>query len=177
MTGTKPRFSAHGSTKIVLRDGAPVWVRGVKRSDARGLQQAFTRLSDGSRYRRFRTGMAFLGDRLARYFADVDHVDHEALVALPTPQSGVIIGVARFIRHQPGSCEADLAITVADQWQGRGLATALLALLSQRARAEGIRRLTVDTLTENTAVLALVRAAGGQCNEPDGGAVTGYIDL
>ena len=54
---------------------------------------------------------------------------------------------------------ADIAITIADDWQRRGLGSELLARLSDRARQEGIRRFTALVAAENVAVAGLLRNA------------------
>jgi len=160
-----------------LSDAGEVWVRPVRRDDAEQLQRAFALLSEASRYQRFHTGLPVLGDRLAEFLTDIDHTNHEALVALPTEESRTIVGVARFIRDEQAPHQADLALTVAEKWQGRGLATLLLRLLGERARREGIRRFTLYMLADNTAVLALLRSAGGEISEVETGVVSGHIDL
>jgi hypothetical protein len=73
--------------------------------------------------------------------------------------------------------EAELAITVADDWQRAGLATGLLRLLSDRACAEGLESFIVEMLADNPAVLALVRAAGGAVGRARDGVVLGRIPL
>jgi hypothetical protein len=77
-------------------------------------------------------------------------------------------------RATAASCQA---VTVADRWQGRGLGSALLGLLSERARTVGVLRFTVDMLADNAAVLALVRNAGAAGEEVDGHIITGHIPL
>lgn len=149
----------------------------MERDDAEELQRAFALLSEASRYQRFHTGLPVLGRRLAEFFTDIDHTNHEALVAVPTGESRTIMGVARFIRDEDVPHQADLAFTVAEEWQGRGLATLLLRLLSERARDEGIRTFTLHLLADNTAVLALVRSAGGESSEAGTGVVSGQIEL
>lgn len=167
----------HEPVELTLRSRQNVWVRPVRPDDAGELQRAFALLSDLSRYQRFLTGTPRLTDDMASFFSTVDHKDHEALVALPTQSSREIIGVARFIRYAKNGDEADLAITVADQWHGKGLGSGLLDLLSTRAREENVRRFTVDMLATNTAVRALVSAAGGHTEVDDGSLIAGHIDL
>ena len=133
-------------------------------------------LSDAARYQRFLTGTSSLNDRVARYLVDIDHTNHEALVAM-APGSPDIVGVARFIRSRTSPAEAELAITVADQWQRSGLGTALLDLLSDRARAEGVRWFTVEVLSDNAGIRALVQAAGGEIDTADSRVLSGRIDL
>lgn len=94
-----------------------------------------------------------------RYFTAIDHCDHEALIAL-SDVDGRAVGVARYVRPPHDPHAADVAVTVADDWHRRGLATALLTRLSERAVKAGIRRYTVLVAADNLAVLALMRTAG-----------------
>jgi acetyltransferase len=162
---------------VQLRTGHTVWVRPVRSSDAAELQRAFAVLSEQSRYRRFLTGNVRLTDRQADFLADLDHIDHEALVALPDEHATHIIGVARFVRPSSTDTDADLAITVADDWHDRGLATALIHRLTERARAVGVRRFTVEMAVDNTPVLRLLRRAGLTGETVSGDVASGYIDL
>jgi acetyltransferase len=162
---------------VRLRTQHAVWVRSIRTTDAAELQRAFGLLSDGSRYRRFLTRTPYLTDRQAAYFSDVDHLHHHALVALPGRKTNEIVGVARFIRYHDTPTDADLAITVDDAWQGRGLATVLLRLLGARARDVGVRRFTLDTLVENAPMLALVRSVGTVDESAIGRLISGHIDI
>ena len=67
--------------------------------------------------------MSGLSASMVRTLTDVDHLDHEALVAFPARDSPTIAGVARFIRIPGLRATADLAITVADEWHRRGMGT------------------------------------------------------
>ena len=162
---------------VRLRSSHMAWVRPVRSSDAGELQRAFALLSEVSRYQRFLTGTPYLTDREATYFSDVDHVHHEAFVALPEERALDIVGVARFIRYRAAPTDAELAITVADGWHGRGLGTALLRLLSVRAREIGVRRFAVDMLADNAAVLRLCRSAGLIDDAATDQVISGHITL
>ena len=126
---------------ITLRSGHRVLVRALRPDDAPGLAEAFEQLSETSRYRRFFTGKPHLSEQTLAYLTDIDHHDHEALVAV-APGSGQLVGVARFIRIPREPDQAEMAVTVADSWQRRGLGTALLRELAQRAAEEDIRYFT-----------------------------------
>jgi GNAT superfamily N-acetyltransferase len=78
---------------------------------------------------------------MVRYLTEVDHHDHEAIVALDE-ESGEGIGVARYVRTRERPEVAEVAVTVVDDWQGRGLGTRLLEVVSARAREEDIRSFT-----------------------------------
>ena len=67
---------------VTLRDGSHVTVRPIRPQDAAPLRAGFERLSEESRYRRFLSPMQQLSGPMLRYLTEVDHHDHEALVAL-----------------------------------------------------------------------------------------------
>ena len=150
--------SAQAGTQIVLRDGSPVLIRQVQSADAPLLADGFARLSADSRWMRFLTPKKELSPAELRYFTDLDHHDHEALGALDNGD-GRGVGIARFVRNADDPYAADIAVTIADDWQGRGLGSELLARLSDRARQEGIRRFTALVAAENVAVAGLLRNA------------------
>jgi acetyltransferase len=70
------------------------------------------------------------------------------------------MGVARFAALADEEGVVDVAVTVGDRWQGRGLGTALLARLIERARDEGHLALHADVLAENRASIAMLRRMG-----------------
>ena len=110
--------------RAVLRDGAVVHVRAIGPGDEALLEAGFERLSDESRYKRFLHPVKRLGPRELDYLTHVDHSDHEALLALGA--YGVEpVGVARYVRLPDGE-SAEVAITVVDDWQGKGVGTVLL---------------------------------------------------
>ena len=161
---------------VTLRSGDVVRVRPVRPGDAPDLARAYANLSDQSRYRRFFTAMPELPEVTLKAAAEVDHEKHEALVALPLG-SPEIVGECRFVRRadQPGT--ADVGVTVVDAWQGRGLGSALLARLSERAREAGIEYFAVEVLAENKPMLALLPSLGRVESEPLGSAVTARVEL
>ena len=91
-----------------------------------------------------------------RYLTDVDHHDHEALGALDRA-GGRGVGVARYVRDAGDPHAAEIAVTIVDDWQGRGLGTELLTRLSARARCEGIHRFTALVADDNVAMAALLQ--------------------
>jgi GNAT superfamily N-acetyltransferase len=139
-----------------LRDGSFVTIRPIAPADRALLQAGFDRLSEESRYRRFLTPTPRLSERMLRYLTEVDHRDHEALVALADDHG---VGVARFVRTKDPEV-AEAAVTVVDDWQGKGLGTALLELLARRARQEGIHRFSAVVLAQNQDMLDVLRGLG-----------------
>jgi RimJ/RimL family protein N-acetyltransferase len=144
-----------GERTAVLRDGSGVLVRQVRSTDILLL----ARLSEQSRRMRFLGKKDQLSAAELRYYADVDHHDHEALIALD-PASGRGVGVARYVRDADDPQAAEIALTVADDWQGRGLGTELLARLSHRGRQEGICRFTGVVSFGNVPMGMLLRSVG-----------------
>jgi EmrB/QacA subfamily drug resistance transporter len=155
LTGHRPPPAARGKT-VVLRDGSAVLIRQIQGTDAPLLADGFARLSDTSRRMRFLTKKKQLSPAELRYFTDVDHHDHEALGALDHVD-GRGVGVARYVRDAEDSQAAEIAVTIIDDWQGRGLGTELLAQLCDRARQEGIRRFTALVAADNAAVARLLQ--------------------
>lgn len=122
--------------RAVLRDGSTIHVRSIEPGDHERLRRAFERLSPESRYRRFLGAIAQLSESRLRYFTEVDHFDHEALVAID-PDHGELVGVARYMRLDNKAAAAEVAMAVADDWHARGVATLLLRRLVERARRPG----------------------------------------
>jgi RimJ/RimL family protein N-acetyltransferase len=151
--------TASGRRTITLRDGARVTLRPIAPDDAPLLAASFQRLSEESRYRRFFTIKHKLSAAELEYFVSVDHSDHEAIVAID-PSSGSLLGVARYIRSPEDAELAEVAVTVADDWQGRGLGRSLLDRLTYRARREGVRRFSALVQSENRASLGLLDGVG-----------------
>jgi nucleotide-binding universal stress UspA family protein/GNAT superfamily N-acetyltransferase len=166
---------ATGSS-LRLRDGALLEVRPIATEDRERLREAFDRLSPESRYRRFFGPMPELSERELDYFTRVDHADHEALVALDGP-AGAIVGVARFIRTTPGGAVAEPAITVADDWQRRGVGSALLQALAARAREEGIARFEAPVLATNAEAIRVLEGLGETTQQREGREVQLSIEL
>jgi RimJ/RimL family protein N-acetyltransferase len=162
--------------RVVLRDGSKVVIRQVQRDDAPLLADGFARLSPESRRLRFLRRKDELSAAELRYFTDVDHHDHEALGAL-SPADGRGVGVARYVRDTGDPHAAEIAVTVVDDWQGRGLGTELLARLSGRARAEGIHRFTALVSADNAAAAGLLRGASADVVHREHGTVEYEIPL
>ena len=142
-----------------LQSGDVVLIRPIRNDDASALAAAVEQLSEQSRYRRFHSAAPRMDAPMLGYLTDIDHHDHEALVAV-APGSGDIIGVARFIRDTTTPDTAELAIVVVDAWHRQGLATLLIRQLAQRATALGIDHFTAEILADNIPTRGLINRLG-----------------
>ena len=173
--GHQPRPAVKGRP-VALRDGSKVLIRQVQSADAPLLADGFARLSARSRQARFLTPKRELSPAELRYLTEVDHHDHEALGAVDHAD-GRGVGVARYIRSADDPQAAEIAVTVVDEWQGRGLGTVLVAQLSERARREGIRRFTALAAADNAAVASLARNMGADLVQRESATVVYEIEL
>jgi GNAT superfamily N-acetyltransferase len=144
-----------------LRDGRPILLRQIRPGDRERLAEGLRRLSPGSRYLRFHADVDQLSDRQLDYLTRVDHVEHEAIVALDPQRPDVPgIGVARYIRDAYERHVAEAAVTVADEYHGLGAGTLLLGALAARAREQGIEVFRNYVLASNEAMLEVFDALG-----------------
>jgi GNAT superfamily N-acetyltransferase len=145
--------------RVRLRDRSEVIVRPLEAEDKPLLLEGFERLGDQSRYQRFLGFKKRLSTDELEFLTRVDHVSHEAIGAID-PATGRGVGVARYVREQPGAPVAEAAVAVVDAWQGRGLGWALLERLAASAREAGITEFSASLLVENRAMLELFARLG-----------------
>jgi L-amino acid N-acyltransferase YncA len=126
------------------------------------LQAGFEELSETSRYYRFHSGMRRLPEGMLRYLTEVDGIDHVALVAFEVGASDATagVGVARFVRDRAAPTTAELAVTVLDRAQGRGVGRRLLAELGEAARARGIHTFKMTVISGNQRARRLLASLG-----------------
>lgn len=161
---------------MTLADGARLRVRPIVAADREPLADAFDRLSDRSRRQRFLAPKPRLSARELDYLTDVDHVTHEALVAIDET-TGEIVAVGRYATGGAGGPAADMALVVVDAWQRRGIGHALAVRLVERARANGITRLTGTALADNLRVRTLLDRLGFRVRSVSAGVVEVELDV
>jgi RimJ/RimL family protein N-acetyltransferase len=133
-----------------LPDGAQVLIRPIRADDKRMLAEGLRRLSPESAQRRFLTPKRSFSRTELRYLTEVDGRDHVALVAeYPAAPVRRLIAVGRFVRLHDDGEAAEVAVTVADEWQARGLGSLLGKHLAHSARNRGIRRFTATMSSDN----------------------------
>jgi RimJ/RimL family protein N-acetyltransferase len=145
-----------GTGQIVrLRDGTRALIRPIGPEDRQRLKEGFESSSEESRFLRFLSPQPELSSTQLDYLTAVDHVRHEALIAV-NPETGESFGTARYFRSDEDSQTAEFAVGVGDRWMRIGLGTALLTALVLRAREAGVTRITGVIHVENTAIKRLV---------------------
>jgi len=146
---------------LEVTDGTKVHVRPIVPEDEPLLIEAVAAMSERTVYFRFFSPMKRLPDALAHRLAVVDYQDRFALVATTHKPGGKerIVGVARYDRVV-NTDVAETAVAVVDEFQRRGLGSALLTILAKVARDHGIKTFTLIVLPENQQMLGLLRKMG-----------------
>jgi len=137
---------------IKPQHGPSLIVRPLRNGDVGTVSAVFARLGDESRRMRFNGPKPCLSDAELEELARIDG-DHHALVgyvdADPRP-----VAIARLARE---GCRAEIAFAVADEYQHRGIGSALAGELIADARAAGITEITALVRGDNPNALALIR--------------------
>jgi acetyl coenzyme A synthetase (ADP forming)-like protein len=165
--------SAEWEADVVLADGGSAHLRPVVSADQTKLRELYESLSDESRYRRFFSPASV--ELAGRIGPRVDIDDrHFALVA---ELGDRIVGVADYYGSIDGV--AEVAFTVRDDEQGRGLGTLLLDHLAEIASDRGIRFFTAEVLARNGPMRDVFRDAGFEVtsSRTDFGIVDVMLDL
>jgi GNAT superfamily N-acetyltransferase len=147
------------------RDGAEVRLRPLARGERDLVAGFFAGLSEDSRHRRFLQPMPRLSEAMLRHLVDVDGRRHAAVVA---EVGGECAGIARWIAlpDEPGA--AEVAVTVTDRFQGRGIGRLLLDALGPSAARAGVTTLVYLADPTNRPVLHLLRSLGVRLSFRDG---------
>ena len=159
-----------------LRDGAPVQIRPIQRSDLELERRFVEGLSARTGYQRLLSGRQPTPAELERW-TDVDPKREIAIIAVATVDgTEQQLGVARCARDDEDPARWDFAIVVGDAWQGQGLGKALLQRLIQCADDSGVPALSSVALSENRRMLALAQGLGFTVRREPGGATMTRIE-
>jgi acetate---CoA ligase (ADP-forming) len=141
---------------ILLRDGSTVSIRPAVDDDVAALERFFGELSPDSRYQRFLGPITPNRAVIAGMIPAVE-ADGLCLVAVARER---IVAVAAFYSRPAVPGHAEVAFTVADAMQGRGIGTRLLDRLAAAARARGIRTFDADVRGDNSRMLEMFASSG-----------------
>jgi GNAT superfamily N-acetyltransferase len=163
---------------LPLRDGAVLYVRALEPDDAERLCAFHASLSPETIYARFFHMLLELSSAEVAVLMRLDYVNRMALVATTGLEvEAALLAVARYARI--GLQEAEIAAVVQDQWQGRGIATALLRRLATYARAHGVTTFRGVIQASNARAIGALRASGFPCalRSHCSGDITARLDI
>jgi ribosomal protein S18 acetylase RimI-like enzyme len=136
------------------RHGPTILVRPLRNGDVDTVLAVFHRLGDRSRRRRFNGAKPHLSEAELWQLALVDSTHHVLVAHVEGDRDPVAI--ARLVREGSG---AEIAFEVANDYQQRGIGSALIEELLADARAAGITEITALVSSDNPAAVALLRRA------------------
>src|SRR5204862_1023274 len=153
----RQRLAAHTRpVGVTLRDGARLQIRPILPSDRGKLADTQPGFSRESHYKRFFSAPP-LSDKVVQYLVDVDYADHFAWVALAADDVDAPgVASARYIRERTAPDTAEVAFSVIDDYQGRGLGTLLAGALAVAATENGVHRFRARVLAENEPMRAIL---------------------
>ncbi len=154
------KFDENYTERVTCRDGTLLQLRLVRPSDKERLLRGFAELSAQSRYRRFFVAKNSLSEEELRFFTETDCIDHFALGAVmlePRGTEGRGVGISRFIRTRDDPWLAEVAITVVDDMQRRGVGLVLLERLIEAAQERDVRRFRFECLAQNRNLQKLIQ--------------------
>jgi GNAT superfamily N-acetyltransferase len=171
-------FVRRRTTEVTLRDGTSVRLRPIVPEDKAILVEGFRRLSPESRFRRFMAPIEELTADQLRFLTEIDYADHFAWVALDLDAAGHPgMGVSRYVRIPEEPEVAEAAVTVVDDYQGRGLGTLLLEALGAVALENGITRFRGYALEDNRPILDVLEVMGATTAHDSPGMLRIEVDL
>jgi RimJ/RimL family protein N-acetyltransferase len=151
--------AADYSAVVTLRDGCRAEIRALKASDEADFVAAVRRIGAPSLYNRFFGPKREFSATEIAFFVNVDFVTHVALIAeVDEGERSAIVGGGRYVVVQPGT--AELAFAIVDEYQGRGVGTALMCHLIALARNAGLKELAADVLADNIAMMTVFQRSG-----------------
>ncbi|WP_410812327.1 GNAT family N-acetyltransferase [Micromonospora sp. 067-2] len=161
---------------LVLPDGAEVAVRPACADDLPGVQELHEECSARSRHRRYLGGAATPPPaRLRRLLEPSRGLTLIATSTVPSPAGEPVVAMANLLGEGD---EAEVALLVRDDWQRRGLGSALLRRLARHAERAGYGALVLHVQAENTPMLrALRRLDRPNVAERDGALLTLTVPL
>ena len=142
-----------------LKRGRTVQLRPIRPEDGESIRKMVQNMSAESRYFRFMHAINDLSPQLIAQFTKLDYDRQMAFVAVGNNGTGDVVGVSRYTMSTD-RLSAEFAVSIADDWQGQGLASALMKLVIEHAKAQGLQYLTGDVLVTNNPMRGLMKSLG-----------------
>lgn len=142
-----------------LRDGRTITIRAQRPEDLDGWRAALARTSAETLHFRFFAVKREVSEKEAHYFLDIDFVKQVALVVVADEDGRpTLIGGARYYVIEPG--KAEIAFGLIDEYQGKGIGSALISHLVTIGRAAGLHELVAEVLSDNLPMLRVFERSG-----------------
>lgn len=158
---------------IKVRDGTHFMLRPVLPGDDERTVHGHIQFSSETLYRRFMTAR-IPTPALLHYLSEVDYVDHFVWVVTDGDDP---VADARFVRNENDPTIAEIAFTVADAYQGRGIGSFLISALSVAARVDGVEKFSARMLSDNVPMRSIMDHYGAVWQREDVGVITTVIDV
>jgi protein lysine acetyltransferase len=158
-----------------MRDGSVLYLRPVLPGDNERTARGPVEFSDETLYRRFQS-VRTPSKSLMGYLFEVDYLEHFVFVLTDGPD-GPVVADARFVRNVANPAEAEIAFTVGDAYQGRGIGTFLMGAISVAAGYDGVQRFTAQVLSDNQPMRAILDHFGAIWHRDDLGVVTTEFEV
>jgi RimJ/RimL family protein N-acetyltransferase len=146
-----------------LKDGTKVLIRAIRPDDKDGFARAFEHLSDTTIYRRFFAQKKQITEKELKIATEIDFVRVVALVTeIEKNGERSLIGACRYVaidENDPPR-RAEVAFTVFDAWQGKGLGKLLFKHLVDIGKSMGIGRFEAVVLSENVGMRKIFSSVG-----------------
>ncbi len=144
---------------VQLKHGKSVQLRPIRPEDGESIRNMVSNMSAESRYFRFMHAINELSPQMVAQFTKLDYDRQMAFVAVADSGSGVVAGVSRYAMSNDKQ-SGEFAVSVADEWQGHGLAKALMKQVIAHAAEQGIKELIGDVLVTNAGMRGLMKSLG-----------------
>ena len=160
---------------VRMRDDTVLYLRPVLPGDNERTVNGPVEFSSETLYRRFQS-VRIPSKTLMGYLFEVDYLEHFVFV-LTDGLDGPVVADARFVRDEANPAEAEIAFTVGDAYQGRGVGTFLMGAISVAAGYDGVQRFTARVLSDNAPMRAILDRFGATWQRDDLGVVTTEFDV
>ena len=158
--GERGQYPEELETYRTTQRGLNIFFRPIKISDEPLLKDFVYSLSDQSLYRRFLSKRQYMPHEFLQELVVIDYTQETAIFAfVENEEREELVGVGRYF-SDPDTHMAEVAFAIRDDYQGQGVGSELLSLLTYLARRQGLLGFTAEVLEENAAMLHVFEKGG-----------------